>query len=503
MTTSRAIVIGALLLAAGGGAAQPLDLSDPAELVDAYVRTVGDTSGEESFVYASVVVLGMTPDEQGKKLFGLEVLGASRFVKIDGGYQRLHREVGLYTDLETGDVLAGWTNPYLGRDVEVIHIQNDPVNFQYTVAQQDTGRRILYDDFGSHIAFHREIPLRYPSPLDRAGYPRHSAGDWYVAAELFNSFARRDELEDRSKTSVAEFGTWSRVGPWLPWMEMADRPGHLLYHGRSTKLMSGPGELPPKVLQYIEANMPEYLHAPTVMASPNQTSWTYFKQVLDERRAAQGNGQHVLVFGGTGRTGIEIVRQLRARGADVTVFVRPTSDRAPLESLGVAFVVGDAMSADDVRTAFTGRNVTAVVSAIGKRPQQQVRPDYVANANIVAAAKAAGVERLLQISSVGAGDSRQYLETVPDFMVPVLEAKTNAESALIDSDLRYTILRPGRLYDGPATGRGEASTDQSIVNVGIRRSDLAELAVDVLFDAETAGNILHVYDHSAAPARRE
>ena len=75
------------------------DLSDPEQLLDAYIRTVGDTSGKEVLLYASVVVIGMHPGEKGQKLFGLEVLGASRFLPIEDGYQRLHREVGLYTDL--------------------------------------------------------------------------------------------------------------------------------------------------------------------------------------------------------------------------------------------------------------------------------------------------------------------------------------------------------------------------------------------------------------------
>jgi hypothetical protein len=71
------------------------DLSDPEQLLDAYIRTVGDTSGKEVLLYASVVVIGMHPGEKGQKLFGLEVLGASRFLPIEDGYQRLHREVGL------------------------------------------------------------------------------------------------------------------------------------------------------------------------------------------------------------------------------------------------------------------------------------------------------------------------------------------------------------------------------------------------------------------------
>ena len=137
------------------------DLSDPKQLLDAYIRTVGDTSGEEVLLYASVVVIGMHPGEKGQKLFGLEVLGASRFLPIEDGYQRLHREVGLYTDLLTGEVLASWDNPWSGESVEVIHIQNDPVNFPFTVDTQRGPYRVKFDDLGHTIGFHRQITDTY------------------------------------------------------------------------------------------------------------------------------------------------------------------------------------------------------------------------------------------------------------------------------------------------------------------------------------------------------
>ena len=259
------------------------DLSSPRDLVEAYVKTVGDISGKPTMTYAQVVVMAMRPGERGRKLFSLEVVGTSRYLPIEGGYQRLHREVGLYTDPESGKVMARWRNPFLDRDVEVIHIENDPVNFTYTVEGQSGPRRILFNDFGDTIAFHREVLLRYPSPLSRADYPLYSAGDWYEAAELFNSFVRRADLDDPTISSAPEYGSWSRVGPWLPWMEMADAPGYLLYHGRDRKLMGGVDELPEAIRTYMEKNMPRYLQAPEKFEEPNETSWTYFKQVLDDR----------------------------------------------------------------------------------------------------------------------------------------------------------------------------------------------------------------------------
>ena len=67
----------------------------------------------------------------------------------------------------------------------------------------------------------------------------------------------------------------------------------------------------------------------------------------------------VLVFGGTAGVGLETVKVLRTRGIPVTVFVRPTSDRTPLEPLGVSYVVGDALNEQEVTAAFSAADFTA------------------------------------------------------------------------------------------------------------------------------------------------
>ena len=49
--------------------------------------------------------------------------------------------------------------------------------------------------------------LRYPNPLPKAQYPKHTANDWYEAAELFKSFLTNADLADHSKTSLPGVAT--------------------------------------------------------------------------------------------------------------------------------------------------------------------------------------------------------------------------------------------------------------------------------------------------------
>ena len=117
-----------------------------------------------------------------------------------------------------------------------------------------------------------------------------AVNDWCEAAELSNSFVTKGDLADRCKTLLPEVGTWSRAGRWLPWMEMADRPGYLLYNGRSVKLMSGLDDLRLALRAHIETHYPTHTGAPDTFESHNDTSWTYFKKVLDARETAEGGG---------------------------------------------------------------------------------------------------------------------------------------------------------------------------------------------------------------------
>ena len=88
-----------------------------------------------------------------------------------------------------------------------------------------------------------------------------------------------------------------------------------------------------------------------VLLSFRTTQYPVFEMEAD---AAPEGGHHVLLFGGTRNTGLEVAKILAGRGDRVTAFVRPSSDRSGLEPLGVNFAVGDALDMDSVQAAFEG-----------------------------------------------------------------------------------------------------------------------------------------------------
>ncbi len=200
----------------------------------------------------------------------------------------------------------------------------------------------------------------------------------------------------------------------------------------------------------------------------------------------------VLVFGGTSGCGLETVKLLRSQGREVTVFVRPTSNREGLEPLGVSYVVGDALNADDVAAAYASGTFDVVVSSLGGR-RGQPRPDYIGNKNINEAALATGVARVIQVSAIGIDSAPTEKPDASDFMGNIYYEKKRGEDHLIESGLDYTIIRPGGLVDGPSTGNGQLAPRDS-EGGSIMRADVALLVVQAMGDDATIGQIYNAID---------
>jgi uncharacterized protein YbjT (DUF2867 family) len=107
--------------------------------------------------------------------------------------------------------------------------------------------------------------------------------------------------------------------------------------------------------------------------------------------------------------------------------------------------------------------------------------DYGGAAKLIAAAEIAGVRRYAIVSSVGAGNPPSGDDTFSIY----LQAKAKADRELMESGLDWTVVRPGRLTDGPGTGRIAAGP--SVERGEIPREDVAATLVAVLDHDNTIG----------------
>src|SRR5438045_421422 len=110
---------------------------------------------------------------------------------------------------------------------------------------------------------------------------------------------------------------------------------------------------------------------------------------------------NILVLGATGPLGRHIVERALSAGHHVTALVRSPGRLTPHEHLREA--VGDVLDADTVAAAVPGHD--AVISALGhSRPSQHGRDLHPAVPHLLDAMRAAGVSRLIWVSSHSVGD---------------------------------------------------------------------------------------------------
>lgn len=143
----------------------------------------------------------------------------------------------------------------------------------------------------------------------------------------------------------------------------------------------------------------------------------------------------ILVTGGTGTLGRELVPLLRGSGSEVRVL-----SRHPHESSGgIEYVTGDLLADQGIGPAVEGADV--IVHCAGGR-----KDDDKATGNLVRAASRAGAPHLVYISVVGA--DRIPLESGVDrAMFGYFGFKLASERIIAGSGLPWTTLRASQFYD--------------------------------------------------------
>src|SRR5215218_7194613 len=146
----------------------------------------------------------------------------------------------------------------------------------------------------------------------------------------------------------------------------------------------------------------------------------------------------VLIAGGHGQVARRLIRRLAGDGHTARGLIRNPEHAADLEADGGVAVLCD-LEHDDVRPHVGGAD--AIVFAAGAGPgsgaARKRTLDLGGAVKCIEAAQERGVERFLMVSAMGLDDIDPESP-----MGPYLEAKRDADLALADSGLRWTIVRP-------------------------------------------------------------
>lgn len=237
-----------------------VDLADPAENLRQVVRVTASLDEEEVPWWFNGIIYGMVDDEAPRPLFhfeGLEIYWMAHLP--DGSYELTGGTLSFFRDLETGEMLQEFRNPYTGKTnrVEAAAQGGGPGRgFNYSVDGIRASWRL--DDIPP-----KPLRLEWHAARDtvwlhnRTAYPPGTPPPREQRQTMFVPLAQFNDPEVRNLPTLFSSTV---IQPWFRWMEMGDAPGHTIWHAGGTKIRSI-DELPAEFRERAEAEHPERLTA--------------------------------------------------------------------------------------------------------------------------------------------------------------------------------------------------------------------------------------------------
>ena len=196
----------------------------------------------------------------------------------------------------------------------------------------------------------------------------------------------------------------------------------------------------------------------------------------------------VLIIGASKGIGLETTRQALDAGHDVRAFARSATAIA-VSNPSLEKMRGDALKTENVETALVG--VDVVIQTLGVGLGDLFRPVHLfsdATRVLIEAMRSQGVKRLICVTGFGAGDSRASISCLQRLPFQIVfgrayDDKSLQEQLIKESELDWTIARPGVLTSGPRTGHYQILSEASQWRNGIiSRADVAEFLVRQIGD---------------------
>lgn len=193
----------------------------------------------------------------------------------------------------------------------------------------------------------------------------------------------------------------------------------------------------------------------------------------------------IAIIGASQGIGHELLRIALDAGHEVTALLRNPA-KLTISNSRLRIVKGDILDPATVATAVAGND--AVCLCIGIPPTRRPVTVFSRGAECVLAAMGPGTHsRLITVTGIGAGDSKGhggffYDRVINPLLLGTIYAdKDRQESIVKASEVKWLIVRPGFLTNGPLTGTYRVIDDLSGVTAGkISRADVADFMLKQL-----------------------
>lgn len=203
----------------------------------------------------------------------------------------------------------------------------------------------------------------------------------------------------------------------------------------------------------------------------------------------------VVIFGANGKTGTLLIKHALANGHQVVAYIRKAGS-IQFENPNLKIIVGNLNETLKLRDAITGAD--ACISALGGGSLRQRSAEFVKGIDtIITTMEQEVVPRFIYLSSIGAGESKYYIgQPMRLFIVnallrvPLSDHNEN-EKRLMNSKLKWTIVRPGGLTDGPLSGNLVHGSEKIKLkgNPSISRENVAAFMISQLHEVNVKKSI--------------
>lgn len=197
-----------------------------------------------------------------------------------------------------------------------------------------------------------------------------------------------------------------------------------------------------------------------------------------------------LVIGANGQIGRLFCRQAAAGGLDLRAMVRDPAQRPWFTEQGIDAVVGDLESDFEQHYEGTDRVVFTAGSGPHTGPDRTLMIDLYGAMRAIDAALENGIAQFLMVSAFRA----EHPPSAPEKLRPYAAAKLAADRLLMCSGVPYTILRPGRLTDEPASGHIQVPPPGQYDPITISRENVALCMHEVLGEPWAVNRVINLVD---------
>jgi len=191
---------------------------------------------------------------------------------------------------------------------------------------------------------------------------------------------------------------------------------------------------------------------------------------------------NITIIGASAGIGLEAVKRGLDRNHSITTLSRSDIEIEEKKSLKV--ILGDATNKDDLLSSI--QNADAIIVTLGTSKNMNATTLFSDFAQLMVEIQKENKIDIpfIFVTGFGAGESKNYVPWLVKmflkyFLKDVYADKTKMEEIITNSDLNWTVVRPGRLLDKELTEkyRIENKLFKGINIGGINRTDVADFLI--------------------------